>query len=60
MSRVTTMPLSVSEPLVDQFSDWLRTNGAWLRAGALNRADIPAILAKAAEFAWREPDTVQM
>ncbi|MFD4433299.1 squamosa promoter-binding protein 15 [Nocardia sp. NPDC058497] len=87
------MMLSVSfedEPLVGQFSDWLRSNGAWpgatvpgcgfllnltgndvrwggrklpectVWAGALNHADIPAILAKAAEFGWQEPDTVQL
>ncbi|MFD3703038.1 squamosa promoter-binding protein 15 [Nocardia sp. NPDC058658] len=29
-------------------------------AGALNHADIPALLAKVAEFAWLEPDTVQL
>ncbi|MFC6012659.1 squamosa promoter-binding protein 15 [Nocardia lasii] len=87
------MMLSVSfedEPLVVEFSDWLRSHGGphgstlrgcgYLRdltssevrwggrkmpectvwAGALNHADIPALLTKVAEFAWLEPDTVQL
>ena len=93
MSWVTNMMLSVSfedEPLVVEFSDWLRSHGGphgstspgcgslrdltsgearWggrkmpectVWAGALNHADIPALLTKVAEFAWLEPDAVQL